>query len=117
MLSFTGFKPTRRAASMPRRTGASSPFRMSRKAIGSRESIETLTRLRPADRRPSARFASIEPFVVIETSGICRTERSMISSMSKRTSGSPPVNFTDRISNSRAIRRRRSISSGDISSS
>src|SRR5881409_1494557 len=86
---------------MPRKTGASSPLRMSRNAAGSSESIETFTRFNPAARRPSARFASIDPFVVIETSGIWRTERSMICSMSNRISGSPPVNFTDRMPNSR----------------
>src|SRR3989441_12459425 len=79
---------------MPRRTGASSPLRMSRNAAGSSESIETFTRFSPAARRGSARFASIDPFVVIETSGIWRTERSMICSMSNRMSGSPSVKFT-----------------------
>src|SRR3989454_10971448 len=117
MFSLTGLRPTRSASWIPRRTGASSPLRMSRNAAGSSESIETLTRFRPASRRASARFASIDPFVVIETSGSWRTERSMICSMSSRMSGSPPVNFTERIPNSRATRRSRSISATDISSS
>src|SRR3989454_1170873 len=82
-----------------------------------RAAFEPLTRFRPASRTASARFASIDPFVVIETSGSWRTERSMICSMSSRMSGSPPVNFTERIPNSRATRRSRSISATDISSS
>src|SRR6266566_5274809 len=43
MLSLTGFKPTRNASRIPRKTGASSPLRMSRNDCGSSESIERFT--------------------------------------------------------------------------
>src|SRR2546430_1667919 len=117
MFNFTGLRPTRRASWIPRRTGRRSPCRISWNTFGSSESIDTFTRFRPAFRRASARPASIEPFVVIETSGMWRTVRSITSSMSSRTSGSPPVYLTDVTPNSRATRTIRSISATDISSS
>ena len=116
MLSLIGLSPTRRASRIPRRTGARLPFRIDRNSSGSMESTETLTLLRPASRSVSARASSIEPLVVKETSGICSTVRPTISSRSLRTRGSPPVNFTDRMPNSRATATRRSTSTGVISS-
>ena len=116
MFSFTGFIPTLIAASTPFRTGARAPRRISRKAAGSKESTDTLTRLSPALRSDSARPASMEPFVVNETSSMCTTVRAMISSRSIRTSGSPPVNLTELMSNSRATRANRSTSRGVTSS-
>jgi hypothetical protein len=80
------------------------------KVSGFRLSMLTLTLRSPASLSRKARSARSVPLVVSEDSMPGGTART-ISSRSGRSSGSPPVNFTLRISNFAATRRISAISS------
>ncbi|MPM66340.1 hypothetical protein SDC9_113247 [bioreactor metagenome] len=117
MFSFTGVSPASTALSIPLITfsrvpgGAPVIFPY---FSGSSVSRLTFTLSSPASFRVFARFSSITPFVVAETS-FKGGRQARISSKSFRKSGSPPENFTLRTPNLAASLIMLQISSGLIS--
>ncbi len=116
MLSLTGVRPTSIAASIPASTSARQSFPvMALYRSGRRVSRLTLTRASPASLSAAAFAASSVPFVVMDDSTPGGTER-MISRISRRSRGSPPVNLMFFIPNVTPARISSAISSALICS-
>ena len=93
-LIFSGVKPAARAASIPAKTSLIRSLKVNfLKRSRSRVSNEILIRLKPASTKGCANLARAKPLVVIESLGGLDIAliRATISTISGRSSGSPPV--------------------------